>query len=37
MPTCLTCGSTRLEAGGFDGDGNPITVCSDCGDRQEAE
>lgn len=34
---CWNCGSDSIEAGGFDGDDNPITVCSRCGVRQEEE
>ena len=34
---CWNCTSANLEAGGFDREGNPITVCAACGVRQESE
>lgn len=34
---CRVCRSTDLQAGGFDGNDEPITVCAGCGERQEEE
>ena len=35
--SCWKCHSTDLQAGGFDGNGDPITVCAICHERQEEE
>lgn len=34
---CWKCGSECIHPGGHDDNGQPITICDNCGERQEEE